>query len=87
VETRELSGEADLTLADLRTNAPTIENVRLWDREPLLQTFGQLQEIRTLLRFRFGGRRPVLDRREIPPGLAIAAGAQRRVASDPDLHQ
>ena len=51
VETRDLSGEADLTLADLRTNAPTIENVRLWDREPLLQTFGQLQEIRTYYDF------------------------------------
>ena len=51
VETRELSGEADLTLADLRTNSPTLENVRLWDREPLLQTFGQLQEIRTYYDF------------------------------------
>jgi uncharacterized protein len=51
VETRELSGEASLTLADIRANAPTIENVRLWDREPLLQTFGQLQEIRTYYDF------------------------------------
>jgi hypothetical protein len=51
VETRELSGEAGLTLADIRANAPTIENVRLWDREPLLRTFGQLQEIRTYYDF------------------------------------
>jgi hypothetical protein len=51
VETRELSGEADLTLADIRANAPTIENVRLWDRGPLLMTFGQLQEIRTYYDF------------------------------------
>jgi hypothetical protein len=51
VETRDLSGEAGLTLADIRANAPTIENVRLWDREPLLQTFGQLQEIRTYYDF------------------------------------
>ena len=51
VETRELSGEADLTLADIRANAPTIENVRLWDRDPLLLTFGQLQEIRTYYDF------------------------------------
>ncbi|HWB41416.1 MAG TPA: UPF0182 family protein, partial [Gemmatimonadales bacterium] len=42
VEVRELAGEAGLTLADIRANGPTIENVRLWDREPLLQTFGQL---------------------------------------------
>ena len=51
VETRELNGEADLTLADIRANAPTIENVRLWDRGPLLMTFGQLQEIRTYYDF------------------------------------
>ncbi len=51
VETRELTGETDLTLADIRANAPTIENVRLWDRDPLLQTFGQLQEIRTYYDF------------------------------------
>jgi hypothetical protein len=51
VETRELNGEADLTLADIRANAPTIENVRLWDRDPLLMTFGQLQEIRTYYDF------------------------------------
>ncbi|MGH7703402.1 MAG: UPF0182 family protein, partial [Gemmatimonadales bacterium] len=47
VEVRDLNGEADLKLADIRANAPTIENVRLWDRDPLLLTFGQLQEIRT----------------------------------------
>ena len=51
VETRELKGEANLTLADIKANAPTIENVRLWDREPLLMTFGQLQEIRTYYDF------------------------------------
>src|SRR5438876_5647848 len=48
---RELNGEADLTLADIRANSATIENVRLWDRDPLLQTFGQLQEIRTYYDF------------------------------------
>jgi uncharacterized protein len=51
VETRELAGEANLTLVDIKANAPTIENVRLWDREPLLMTFGQLQEIRTYYDF------------------------------------
>jgi uncharacterized membrane protein (UPF0182 family) len=51
VETRELKGNDTLTLADIRANAPTIENVRLWDRDPLLQTFGQLQEIRTYYDF------------------------------------
>jgi uncharacterized membrane protein (UPF0182 family) len=51
VEVRDLVGEADLTLASIRANAPTIDNVRLWDREPLLRTFGQLQEIRTYYDF------------------------------------
>ncbi len=51
VDVRELQGEASLSLADIRANAPTIDNVRLWDRDPLLQTFGQLQEIRTYYDF------------------------------------
>ena len=51
VEVRDLAGETPLTLADLRANTPTIENVRLWERGPLLQTFGQLQEIRTYYDF------------------------------------
>ena len=51
VEVRDLTGNANLTLADVRANAATIQNVRLWDRDPLLQTFGQLQEIRTYYDF------------------------------------
>jgi uncharacterized protein len=51
VETRELGGGPELTLADINANAATIQNVRLWDRDPLLQTFGQLQEIRTYYDF------------------------------------
>jgi len=48
---RDLSGEAALTERDIRANRTTIDNVRLWDRDPLLQTFGQLQEIRTYYDF------------------------------------
>jgi len=51
VEVRELNADSNLTLAQIRANAATIENVRLWEREPLLQTFGQLQEIRTYYDF------------------------------------
>ena len=51
VEVRELRGEAGLTMASIEANGPTIENVRLWDRDPLLMTFGQLQEIRTYYDF------------------------------------
>src|SRR5437667_345789 len=48
---RDLSGEARLTERDIQANRPTLDNVRLWDRDPLLQTFGQLQEIRTYYDF------------------------------------
>jgi uncharacterized membrane protein (UPF0182 family) len=48
---RPLSGEAHLTRADLERNAATIENVPLWNDRPLLDTFGQLQEIRTYYDF------------------------------------
>ena len=51
VVTRDLPGDVGLTLENIRANGPTIENVRLWEREPLLQTFGQLQEIRTYYDF------------------------------------
>lgn len=51
VSVRDLSGEATLTLQDIKNNDGTIRNVRLWDRDPLLQTFRQLQEIRTYYDF------------------------------------
>ena len=51
VEEREVSGDATLALADIQNNRDTIDNVRLWDHEPLLDTFGQLQEIRTYYDF------------------------------------
>ena len=40
-----------------------------------------------LLRLRLGRRRPLLDRRELPAGPALAPRAERRVASDPHVHQ
>ncbi|MEK9657980.1 MAG: UPF0182 family protein [bacterium] len=50
---KEESFEADmsLTLANLKTNKTTIDNVRLWNQEPLQQTFSQLQEIRLYYEF------------------------------------
>ena len=51
IDARELSGDATLTLADIENNTQTINNVRLWDHEPLLDTFGQIQEIRTYYDF------------------------------------
>jgi uncharacterized membrane protein (UPF0182 family) len=51
IEARELSGDALLTRKDIETNDATLGNVRLWDHLPLLQTFGQIQEIRTYYDF------------------------------------
>jgi uncharacterized membrane protein (UPF0182 family) len=51
VEEREVSGDALLTRTDIEANAATLGNVRLWDHEPLLQTFSQIQEIRTYYDF------------------------------------
>ena len=48
---RPLSGEAHLTRADLERNSATIDNVPLWNDRPLLDTFGQIQEIRTYYDF------------------------------------
>ena len=51
VEAQELSGDAILSRDDVTRNSATIENVRLWDHQPLLDTFGQLQVIRTYYDF------------------------------------
>src|SRR5205814_6934955 len=51
VDERELTGDAELTAKDISANTETIENVRLWDHVPLLQTFSQIQEIRTYYDF------------------------------------
>jgi uncharacterized protein len=51
VESHDLSGEVQLTMADIKANAATVDNVRLWERPLLQQTFSQLQEIRTYYDF------------------------------------
>jgi len=75
IEERELSGDAQLGRDDIARNATTLENVRLWDHAPLLDTFGQIQEIRTYYefasvdndRYRIGGslRQVMLSAREL----------------------
>ena len=49
--THGLSGSESLTAESIRKNDATIENIRLWDQEPLLDTLGQIQEIRTYYQF------------------------------------
>ena len=43
--------EQSLTFQSLQANQATIDNIRLWDWQPLMDTYGQLQEIRTYYKF------------------------------------
>lgn len=51
IEEHELSGDLALTPKNIQDNRATINNVRLWDQAPLLDTFAQIQEIRTYYEF------------------------------------
>ncbi len=48
---RDLATTRPLTLADIEANQATIDNIRLWDHRELLDTFAQIQEIRTYYDF------------------------------------
>jgi uncharacterized protein len=43
--------EQGLTFASLQHNRGTVDNIRLWDWKPLMDTYAQLQEIRTYYKF------------------------------------
>src|SRR5579859_2455432 len=43
--------DQELNLASLEANRATIDNIRLWDVQPLMDTYAQLQEIRTYYKF------------------------------------
>ena len=43
--------EERLSFASLEANRPTVDNIRLWDWQPLMNTYAQLQEIRTYYKF------------------------------------
>lgn len=51
VEVKSFAPEGELTAADLQENDLTIDNIRLWDTRPLLQTNRQLQQIRLYYKF------------------------------------
>ncbi|MGH6889826.1 MAG: UPF0182 family protein [Rhizomicrobium sp.] len=45
------TADQTLTYQSLEDNRATIDNIRLWDQQPLLDTYSQLQEIRTYYKF------------------------------------
>jgi uncharacterized membrane protein (UPF0182 family) len=51
IEEKEFPTEDNLTAKDLEKNNLTVKNIRLWNHAPLLQTYAQLQEMRTYYKF------------------------------------
>lgn len=51
LQERSYGALTDLTRKDLEKNRQTLNNIRLWDWRPLLQTYRQLQEIRLYYQF------------------------------------
>jgi uncharacterized protein len=51
IAVKPFQAEEKLNFATLESNRPTTDNIRLWDVQPLMSTYAQLQEIRTYYRF------------------------------------
>ncbi len=85
IEVKPFPAEQDLTYQSLEDNKGTVNNIRLWDWQPLMDTYAQLQEIRTYYKFldvdvdryHFDGRyqQVTIAPREIAPSL-LSANAQ-----------
>ncbi len=52
VEEKDFPVTQQISYKDIQENRSTIENIRLWDRRPLIQTYKQLQEIRLYYDFK-----------------------------------
>ena len=66
---------SSLTSADLETAASTVDNIRLWDSRPLLETNRQLQQLRVYYRFSNAAvdRYPLLSDRNTAQQVILAA--------------
>jgi uncharacterized membrane protein (UPF0182 family) len=51
IAAKPFAAEQKLTFQTLEANKATIDNIRLWDWQPLSDTYAQLQEIRTYYKF------------------------------------
>ncbi|WER49039.1 UPF0182 family protein [Cupriavidus sp. WKF15] len=82
IEVKPFPAEQALNLASIQSNRATIDNIRLWDVEPLLDTYAQMQEIRTYYKFlaldidryrlESGYRQVMLSARELEPAMLPA---------------
>ena len=81
VEERELSGRRGADARrHRRATPPRSRTCALWDHQPLLDTFGQIQEIRHVLRLRLRRQRPLHDQRRVPADHAVGPRAELRRA-------
>ena len=79
VTVKPFPADEGLTFQSLQDNRATIDNIRLWDWQPLMDTYAQLQEIRTYYKFQevdvdryeLGGsyQQVMLSARELEPSL------------------
>ena len=84
IKTETYSADQNLTYNDIRENQHTIENIRLWDRRPLIQTYKQLQEIRLYYDF----KSVLVDRYLFDKYTEVALGARELpVTGIPDRAQ
>jgi uncharacterized protein len=51
ITVKPFAAEQDLTFKAIEANKATIDNIRLWDWQPLMDAYAQLQEIRTYYKF------------------------------------
>jgi uncharacterized protein len=51
IDVKPFAVEERLNFTSLEANRATIDNIRLWDWQPLISTYAQLQEIRTYYKF------------------------------------
>ena len=70
-----------------RRNAATLKNVPLWDHQPLLDTFGQIQEIRTYYDFVSVDNDRYTHQRRVPADHAVGPRAELREPAEPQLDQ
>ncbi|WP_052055650.1 UPF0182 family protein [Myxosarcina sp. GI1] len=72
IEARTFNPQGDLTARDIAENDLTIENIRLWDTRPILQTNRQLQRIRPYYQFPDADiDRYLLDERNVETGEVV----------------
>ena len=75
IEAQTFNPRGELTAENIRSNDSTIENIRLWDTRPILQTNRQLQQIRPYYQFHDAD----IDRYLLSPEANLANAKKQQV--------